>query len=86
MRSLTIDARSLQSAQALYNALSSFLPELIGDDQSGYRVTVPLGTSDRQIIEILDAIERHVTERDSGPARVELEGRQYILHPAEGTA
>lgn len=86
MRSLTIDARSLQSAQALYNALSSFLPELIGDDQSGYRVTVPLGTSDRQIIEILDAIERHVTERDSGPARVELEGRQYTLHPAEGTA
>ena len=77
-------ARSRQSAQALYSALSSFQPELVGDDDSGYRVTVPLEGSDRQIIEILDVIEQYVTERDAGPALVELEGRHYTMHPAVG--
>jgi len=86
LRSLSIEARSLQSAQALYSALSSFLPELEGDDERGYRVTVPLTTNDKQVIEILDAIEQHVTERGKEPARVEIEGHHYTLHASPSDA
>jgi hypothetical protein len=82
MRAITVEAKSLESARDLYNALFEFRPALTGSDAQGYRVTVELGSaSDRQIIAILDALEQHVTERASGPARIELDWRRYTMHP-----
>lgn len=80
MRSLTVEAISLESAQRLYDTLSEFKPELTGSKEEGFRVSVELGSSDRQVLAVLDAVQEYVAERSS-PARVELEGRRYTLHP-----
>jgi hypothetical protein len=55
----------------------SVQPGCAGGD---YQVVVALGGSDAQIVEILSALERHVTERGDGPAKNDLEGRSYMLH------
>jgi hypothetical protein len=85
MRGITIDAKSLESAQALYDALSTFGPQLTGSRDKGYRVTIDLANSDRQIIAILDALEKHVRQQGSGPARVEVDGRRYTMHTQESS-
>ncbi len=79
MQSLTVGASSLQVAQGLYGALAEFHPEIIGGDGQGYEVRVSLA-GERQIVAILDAIEGHVTERQSA-ALVQLDGRSYTVHP-----
>jgi hypothetical protein len=81
VRSLTIEAKSLESAQALYSALSGFRPELRAREADGYWVTVDVGGSDQEIVAVLDALVRHVSERADGPAHVVLDGRQYSVHP-----
>jgi hypothetical protein len=85
MRGITIDAKSLESAQALYDVLSTFGPQLTGSQDKGYRVTIDLARSDRQIVAILDALERHVRQHASGPARVEVDGRRYTMHTQESS-
>jgi hypothetical protein len=80
MRALTIEAGPLPLAQGLYNALSEFLPELTANDSEGYRVTVELGSDDARIVAVLEALQAHVTARDDGPARVELDGHRYTFH------
>jgi hypothetical protein len=80
LRAINIEAKSLESARALYAALSKFDPELVGNKDDGYRVSIDLGGGDSQIVAVLDALETHVTERAGGPARVELDGRHYTLH------
>jgi hypothetical protein len=79
MRALTIEAGSLPAAHGLYSALSAFNPELTGDDPEGHRITVDLWTDDARIA-VLEAIQAHVTARDDGPARIELEGHRYTFH------
>jgi hypothetical protein len=79
MRALTIEAGPLPVAHGLYNALSEFHPELTGDDD-GYRITLELGSDDRRTVAVLDGIQAHVTARDNGPARIELEGHRYTFH------
>ena len=79
MRGITIDAKSLESAQALYDALSTFGPQLTGSREEGYRVTIDLVRSERQIGAILNALEEHARKQASGPARVEVDGRRYML-------
>jgi hypothetical protein len=83
MRAITVEARSLDSARGFCDALAQFHPQLTGSDAGSYRVSVELGESDSEIVALLDALEKHVTERATGPARVELDGRHYTLH-AEG--
>jgi hypothetical protein len=80
MRELTIQAGALPFAQGLYNALSEFHPEVTGDDSEGYRLTVELGSDEARIVAVLEAIQAHVTARDDGPARMELEGHNYTFH------
>jgi len=79
MRALTIQAGPLPVALGLYNALSEFHPELTGDDSEGYRVTVELRSDDARLA-VLEGVQAHVTARDNGPARVELEGHRYTFH------
>jgi hypothetical protein len=83
MRTLTIEAASLQSARNLYEALSEFKVELIEYEEDRHRVSVDLSGGDRHIVRVLDAVERHVTERGDGPARLGLDGRSYTLHAVQ---
>jgi hypothetical protein len=80
MQRLTVDASTNEVAQGVYSALAGFWPEIVERPDGGYEVVVALGGSDTQIIEVLSALERHVTERGNGPAKIDLEGRSYTLH------
>jgi hypothetical protein len=80
MQAITIDAASEDSARSLLEVLSAFDAELVDSPDGGRQVVVPL-TSDRRIVDVLNALERYVSERANGPARLELEGRRYTLHP-----
>lgn len=80
MQTLTIEAATPDSALALHQALSGFRAELrVTDDGRSY-VEVALGQSDREIVEVLNAIEDYVTQRAAGPARIGLNGHTYALH------
>jgi hypothetical protein len=82
MRAFIVEAKSFESAQALFYALSDFQADLNGSDEDGYRVTVELGTNDHRVVAVLDAVQEFTTARHDGPAQVELGGRGYTLHPA----
>ena len=79
IQSLTIHAATAYSAQALAAALSQFDSKAIEAD-GNYEVTVTLGRSDREIVDVLNALELYVTELSNGPAHIEYEGREYTLH------
>ena len=80
MRAITIDARSRGSARRLYDALSEFHPELGGNKDDGYRVSVELGTSERRLFDVLRAIE--LCETGNNPARIDIGYRHYTMHAA----
>jgi hypothetical protein len=80
MQNLTIEAVTPDTALALREALSGFHVELrVTEDGRSY-VDVALGQSDREIVEVLNAIEDYVTHRGASPARIALNGRKYVLH------
>jgi hypothetical protein len=81
VRAFTIKAKNLESAQSLFDALRRFDPALEGGASEGYCVSVDVSGQDRRIIEVLDALQEHVLERQSS-AKVELDGRSYTVHPA----
>jgi hypothetical protein len=80
MRAFIVEAKSLESACSLSGALAQFNAELSGSDEEGYRVTIDVGSSDQQVIAVLNAIEAYFSERRDGPTLVELDGRHYTLH------
>jgi hypothetical protein len=80
MQRLTVDASTGEVAQGLLNALADFWPEIVERPDGGYQVVVAIRGSDSRLVAILSALERHVTERGDGPAKVDLEGRSYTLH------
>lgn len=81
MDSLTIHAASPETGHAMLSALSGFRAELL-QSADGCQVVVTLGRDDAEITAVLSALEGYVTERAGGPARVELNGRPYVMHPA----
>jgi len=86
MEKLRIHPRSRESAQAMVAALSGFHAELV-ESAEGYEVAVTLGRDGRgddEIVAVLKALEQYVTARASGPARLELGGRSYVMRPEEG--
>jgi len=80
MRALTVKAKSLDSAQRLFDALRGFDPALEGSGSDGYSVSVDVGANDRRLLDLLDALHQHVLERDD-TARLELDGHSYTVHP-----
>jgi hypothetical protein len=86
MQTLTIEAVSQESALGLYAVLSAFRTELVEMPEGTYHVEIALGGSDREIVDVLNVLERHVTSRRAGPARLALNGRSYVLHGAPGLA
>ena len=53
MRAFTIKAKTLDSAQSLFEGLSRFDPALNGTSSDGYSVSVDVGESGRRILEVL---------------------------------
>ena len=80
MKILTIQGQSPESARGLVTALLGFKPELLELEDGSYSVAVTLGT-DKAIVAGLDALKQYVTARGNGPARLELEGHTYTMHP-----
>ena len=80
MDRLTIHAASAQSGRAMLAALAGFRAEL-SDGPEGCQVVVMLDRDEAKITAVLNALARHVNERSVGPARVELDGRIYAMHP-----
>lgn len=82
MDKLTIHAASPQSGRAMLAALSGFRAELL-EGPEGCQVIVTLDNDSAAITAVLHALEEYITERSSGPARVELNGRAYVMHSPE---
>ena len=82
MQTLTIEVSTSERAHALHAALSQFRVELWEREDGPCRVEVELGRGDREIVDVLNAIERYLTERDEGAAHIQLNGREYTLHAA----
>jgi hypothetical protein len=53
---------------------------LFCDGYRQYRIEVSLG-SDGEIADVLSTLERYVTERRSGPARIARNGHEYTMQP-----
>jgi hypothetical protein len=82
MRAFTIKAKTLDSAQSLFDALRRFDPALSGTSSDGYSVSVDVGESDRRILEVLDVIHEHV-EQGHSVTRVDLDGRRYSINATD---
>ena len=68
MRSLTVEATSLESAERLCTALSAFGPELICDEQDGYYVCVEFqGEGDWRLFEVLNVMAQHALGERAEP-------------------
>ena len=81
LQTLTIGPASLKRARAMLECLQGFEAELVESEDGRYHVQVSL-EDDRDINRVLGAIDTHVTERADGPARLDLDGRHYLIEPA----
>lgn len=84
METLTIHAASPESGREMLAVLSAFRAELIEGAES-CEVVVRLGRDDSEIVAVLNALEQYITERGNGPARVDLNGRSYVMHSEPDT-
>jgi hypothetical protein len=80
---LVIYALSLESAEGFRSGLAGFRTELTQSDDGRYRVQIALD-GNREILALLSALAKYVTERGDGPARLELDGHPYTLPPQPG--
>jgi hypothetical protein len=82
MQTLVIEATTQESGQELYSVLSEFHPELFTGSDGG-QVSVGL-VSDRQVVEVLDAIQRYLTENALrslvSSLRIAVAGRSFTLY------
>ena len=76
---MTVHAGSVESAQEMLAALHRFRAELVEVDGGG-AVAVTLGSDNGEFAAVLSAIQRYVTERADGPARVDFNGHRYVMH------
>ena len=79
MRGLVVKAKSLESAEAFYNLLWRYHPELSRSQSDEYEVSVDLA-SDSHMIAALTAIHEYATECND-PTCIELESHSYTLQP-----
>ena len=81
MQRLTVHTASSSTGRSIRSALSAFRTELLeGRDE----IAVLLGRDDSEVVAVLNALERYVTERADGPARVEFNGRSYVMYAGPG--
>ena len=83
MEMLTIYASSPATGRAMLAALSAFRAEMLEDGDGSCEIAVRLG-SDSEVVAVLTALERYVTERANGPARMDFKGHSYVMHAGPG--
>jgi len=83
MESLVIHAASRQSAEGFCSALSRLHARLVEGEEGRYRVEIPLGGGDRQVLQALSTIQAYVSARADGPALLALGDQRYTLHPTD---
>ena len=79
MQTLTIEAKSLESAARFVAALKEFGPELVETESGGCHVTVDLRRGNVDIVALLNAIRQEVIDRDEGAAVVSLDQAKHTL-------
>jgi hypothetical protein len=84
MEGIAIHAASTESAQGMLAALAHFHPELVEAGDGRCQVVISLDGDDCEIVAVLHALEEYVTERATGPMRLELDGRRYVMEPDGG--
>jgi hypothetical protein len=83
MESLVIHAVSRESAEGFCSALSGFQAKLVEGEDGRCQVEIPVGRSNKEILEALGALEAYVSSRSDGPAQLDVDGRRYTLHPTD---
>jgi hypothetical protein len=83
MQTLTVKARTLESAHGFLSGLGRFDAVLQEANDGSYLIEITLGGPDCEIIAVLNALEDYVTNRGREPAEVELAGRTYKMHPTD---
>jgi hypothetical protein len=78
MRTLTIEAKSCDSADRFYAAVKEFHPELVETEHGQFAVKIALDT-DTDVLAVLNALVDHMNERADGPAVVALDDRRHTL-------
>jgi hypothetical protein len=79
MRTLTIEAKSRDSADRFYAAVKEFDPELIETESGEFAVRIALDT-ERDVVAVLNALVDHMNERAEGSAVVALDDRRHMLN------
>lgn len=82
MDSLVLHAVSLESARGFCAGLAEFGATLTEAENGRYQVEIPF-SGDREIVAVLNRLVKYVTQRGDGPARLELDGRSYMLQPEQ---
>ena len=85
MDKFTIHPLTRESARGMLAALSGFHAELL-ESAEGCEVVVTLGRDGRkdgEIVAVLNALLQYVSERGGRPARMELNGRAYLIGAGE---
>ena len=65
----------------MLECLRGFEAELVEGEDGRYEVQVSLD-DDRDVNRVLGTIDGYVTERADGSARLDLDGRRYLIEPA----
>ena len=78
MRTLSIQARTAETAHHLHKALATFGAEVIQQDDT-FAVRVDLSHGGAEIGSLLNVIQRHVAEWQAGSALIDLDGRTYTM-------
>ena len=76
---MMIHPASAVSAREMLVVLSPFEARLVEMDARDVIVVDLAG--DVQIVEVLNALQRYVTERADGAARMDFNGRSFTMHP-----
>jgi hypothetical protein len=80
MKTLSIEARTAETAQGLRSALADFGPKVIEQDPETFVVRVdlsPHGGAD--IGSVLRAVQQYVRSCQAASALIELDGRTYTI-------
>ena len=81
MRKITIEAASPESARYICDALARFRPTLLDDGERHPSVAVSI-RSHAELLEILNALAKHLADRGQGPAVIGLDGHNDQLDAA----
>ena len=79
METLTIHVTDADSAREMLAALSGFQAELVMLP-GGHVIVVTLDGGDGETAGVLDALQRYMTKRAGGAARLDFDGQSYVMH------